>query len=224
MGSPNLTNRGFSLLSDQGNAEIIVKVEANGQNINELSSLFEGAVLITDKLLDCVKIYLEDKSKDAISSSEDSNWPITIAEMSAPPGDYSRLLVSECFMSDGSWMQKDHLPLGLITSNIAHDLSLLGISVEAQLIDCRTINISEKLQRTKIFRWFESSLSKLEDKEMYFGQAAALLHDALLDDPRPYRSEVKELLTNLISWIRLSPKCGLTVDRPSYSERIRLND
>ena len=222
MGSPNLTNRGFSLFSDEGNAEIIVKVEANNENINELSSLFNRAVLITDKLFYDVKSYLEGKSKVTFTSSEDSNWPITKAEMSFPPGDYSRLLVSECFMSNCSWIHKDSFPSDNISPNIAHDFSLLGVTAELPPLDCREIEFAEAIKRTKIFRWLESSLYKLQDREMYFGQASALLHDALLDDPRPYRSEVKDLLANLFAWIGTFPKCGLVIDRPNHSERVRI--
>jgi len=222
IGSPNLTNRGFSLLSEQGNAEIIVKVEANNANLNELGLLFDRAVLIDSKLFYDIRSYLEGKPKDFFTSSEDSNWPITKAEMSFPLGDYSRLLVSECFMSNGSWILNDFLPADDILPNIAHDLSLLGFAAELPPLHCREAEITEAIKRTKIFKWLESFLYKLPEREMYFGYASSLLHDALLNDPRPYRSEVKDLLANLFSWIQIFPKCGLMVDRPNRSERVRI--
>ena len=222
MGSPNLTSRGFSLLSDKGNAEIIVKVEANNENINELSILFDQAVLITNKLFDDIKAYLDGKATVTTTSSDNSNWPITRAEMNCSPGNCARLLVSECFMSNGSWMIRDNLSINEITPNIAHDLSLLAITADLPLLDCRKIATSENLKRTKIFRWLERTLIKLPQKEMYFGQATALLQDALLDDPRPYRSEVKDLLANLFAWIGVFPECGLMVDCPKHSERVSI--
>jgi len=222
VGSPNLTNRGFSLISDKGNAEIMVKVESTAENVNVLSSLFDSAVLINDRIFFDVKSYLEAHSKTTLTSAEISTWPITIAEASLSPKNCSKLLVSECFMSNGSWMLNANLVSEDVTPNIAHDLSLLSIPPELLPMEHNDIEILEFFKRTKIFRWIEYSLYQQENREMYFGNACALLHDALLDDPRPYRSEVKYLLANLFAWIRLFPKCGLLVDRPNHSERIRV--
>lgn len=36
-----------------------------------------------------------------------------------------------------------------------------------------------------------------------FGEITAALHDALADDPKPYRSNVKALLANLILYIKI---------------------
>ena len=125
-------------------------------------------------------------------------------------------------MNDGSWMLNGTLPVNNITPNIAHDLSLLGITTDSLPVNCSEIKISEAISRTKIFRWLAYNVHKHTEKEIYFGETSALLHDALLDDPKPYRSEVKELLANLLAWIKVSPKCGLTVDKPGYSERISI--
>jgi hypothetical protein len=79
------------------------------------------------------------------------------------------------------------------------------------------------LRGTRILQWLTRELSAVEDGQLYFGAIAAKLHEALIDDPRPYRRDVKTLLVNLLSWIKLYPECGLQVDRPGYSERVRLH-
>jgi len=35
-----------------------------------------------------------------------------------------------------------------------------------------------------------------------FGKYSELLHGALVDDPRPYRKQVKELVANMFNWTK----------------------
>lgn len=65
-------------------------------------------------------------------------------------------------------------------------------------------------------------LTKHENHELYFGEASVLLHNVLLNDPKPYRKEVKELLGNLLRWIEILKYEEICVDRPKHSQRIRL--
>ena len=48
------------------------------------------------------------------------------------------------------------------------------------------------------------------------------LHNALVEDPKPYRREVKELLSNLLSWVEELEMEEIVIDRPNYSQRIRI--
>jgi len=50
------------------------------------------------------------------------------------------------------------------------------------------------------------------------------LHSALLDDPTPYRSEVKVLVQNLFSWISIvGPKsAGIECVKPNHTQVLRL--
>ena len=55
-----------------------------------------------------------------------------------------------------------------------------------------------------------------------FGRLTALLHDALIDDPRPYRSSVKHLLSNLLAWISRLQDSHIAVHRPRYTSVVTL--
>jgi hypothetical protein len=61
--------------------------------------------------------------------------------------------------------------------------------------------------------------------EVYFGALSAALHDWLVEDPAPYRREVKVLVKNIYGWVAnlSASSIGLCVDRPNHSERIRLS-
>ena len=60
------------------------------------------------------------------------------------------------------------------------------------------------------------------EKEMYFGAITAQLHNTLLNEPKPYRQDVKQLLSNLLNWVTElgSPEIG--IDRPNHSQRVYL--
>ena len=56
---------------------------------------------------------------------------------------------------------------------------------------------------------------------MYFGAITVSLHNVLLNEPKPYRKDVKVLLGNLLSWVEDLDINMLKVDRPNYSQRVR---
>jgi hypothetical protein len=59
---------------------------------------------------------------------------------------------------------------------------------------------------------------------MFFGELSQKLHNALISDPKPYRREVKQMLANLLNLIEKLDMEEITVDRPNYSQRVRLVD
>jgi hypothetical protein len=72
------------------------------------------------------------------------------------------------------------------------------------------------------FQWLLQQLNESEDKTCHFGDLSSRLHDALLDDPKPYRADVKDLVSDLLSWSTVLMRNRVVVDRPQHSERIRL--
>lgn len=77
------------------------------------------------------------------------------------------------------------------------------------------------------FRWSNAYLwllnvLKENDGCMYFGAITEKLHNALVSDPKPYRRDVKQLLANLLSMIERLQMDEVIVDRPNYSQRVRL--
>ena len=66
------------------------------------------------------------------------------------------------------------------------------------------------------------AIASIERKCLYFGALTEKLHNALVEDPKPYRREVKELLSNLLSWVEELEMEEIVIDRPNYSQRIRI--
>ena len=71
------------------------------------------------------------------------------------------------------------------------------------------------------FRWLLKQLNE-DDGCLYFGNLSQRLHSSLIDDPTPYRSEVKKLLQSLLKQVETYCQEDVTIDRPRHSQRVRL--
>jgi hypothetical protein len=217
IGSANLTRRGFSVGGNDGNIEILTRVPVELRNVELLQDMFIGAVQLDEDLVEQVRAWLKDHAYAQGSAANSSpTWPL-LAREAALQQAVTRLTVSECFLTDGSWTGKAGGEKAAFDAERRHDLSLLALTELEE-----HGGVARALRRTRMLQWLEHELNAVEDGQLYFGAITAKLHEALIDDPRPYRRDVKTLLANLLSWIKQYPECGLQVDRPGYSERVRL--
>jgi len=86
-----------------------------------------------------------------------------------------------------------------------------------------TAILKKAFMKCNAYRWLKSLLEQKEDNEIYFGELSALIHDVIINDPKPYRKEVKELQTNLLNWIVELDIDEIQIDRPKHSQRIKLS-
>ena len=57
---------------------------------------------------------------------------------------------------------------------------------------------------------------------LYFGELAENLHNTIISDPKPYRRDVKTMLSNLLKLVEEMEMEEIIIDRPNYSQRISL--
>ena len=57
---------------------------------------------------------------------------------------------------------------------------------------------------------------------MFFGELSARLYSVVVSDPKPYRKDVKKMLSNLLKLIEELEMEEIVIDRPNYSQRIRI--
>ncbi len=212
VGSTNITAGGLGFKS-QANAEMNTLVTCSDENVRIVRSQFHGATRVTDQLYERIRLDLECMQKSEIPSPQ---WSLDVISMLQPPVSPTSLLVDECLLTDGRWWAQG---LGEARDTSAeHDLRLLGMDSGRRSEG----ELPSALRRTKCVRWLTDQLMRVPQRELYFGALSAALHEALLDDPGPRRSEVKSLLQNLLSWIQLAGLPELSVDRPTHSQRVRL--
>ena len=69
--------------------------------------------------------------------------------------------------------------------------------------------------------WLVNKLKELPNSEIYFGALSAELHKVIINDPKPFRKEIKNLQSNLLNWITELKMDDVIIDRPNHSQRIR---
>ena len=99
-----------------------------------------------------------------------------------------------------------------------HDLRLLGLQ---NALDSEVLCMA--VAQSKAYQWLKGFLAKESGQQAWFGRITAGLFDSLLDDPRPYRSEIKQMLGNLIEYVTQCGAHEIIVDRPKHSVRCSRN-
>jgi len=209
IGSFNLTRKGFSI-NRIGNDEAGVLIPCTPATNSFVDDLFSRSIALDEDLFKQIADFISFAGKGKDLACE---WPAEIQVKLQPnPESVSKLLVTECF-----FCTYDEFCDARSTAR-SHDLSLLGMR-EVESTDPK--RLAEQVRQTRLFTWLTEQLRQSAG-EIYFGQLTALLHDALFDDPKPYRKDVKNLLVNFLSWLKALGIQEIYIDRPQHSERIQL--
>lgn len=198
VGSANATSSGMSI-GGSGNYEMATACELSDKDVKDLDLLLRGAVEMNDEIYNLMLSSIENCT---VSNTVIASWPEEITKMYVP--DYSLLFT------------EDFPPCQHPAEASAEDLIFLNLFPGASFTE-----IKNAFQRCKCFQWILSLVMNSDSQEMYFGEITVTLHEILLNDPKPYRKDVKQLLSNLLSWIDDIAIDNLRVDRPNHSQRVR---
>jgi hypothetical protein len=203
-GSANLTGKGLAII-ENSNLESCSRINACIVSKNFIAKIVDSAIPIDlttlDKMADFLKEF--DSSTD---SSMPVQWPEDILSIS-----------SELFVSD--------FPLGQ-PGEMANEY-MLNPSLAFAQIETNKDNYdvaSNIFKQSKAYKWLIKQIQdNTGNRDFGFGQISSLLHDALADDPGPYRQEVKNLQVNLYSYLKLYASNEIEVYIPGRrSEVLRL--
>lgn len=211
IGSPNLTGSGMSLVP-VANKELGIKVQATDNDIRTVRVLNEEAVTVDDQIFNDLKKWKE--SLPEIKKQIFLDFPESIKQKISE--NYEKIWVHNF-----PWSQPDELlNIKDLNENIIHDLELFGLAKE----EISKEKLHRAFEKSKIYNWFINQILQKIDKEIYFGNLSSIIHQSLLDDPKPYRKNIKNLQTNLYNFIKYFNFKKIKIDRPNYSERIKLID
>lgn len=198
VGSANATNSGLSI-GRTGNMEMAALVDVESKDIEKISKIFDDAILVCDDILARLKLQIE--AVDEEEKKEIHNWDASITTMFNPHIDtlFSYELPENFRLSRGEYF------------------SFLDETYDGDI---------EKFKET--FRWSNAYLwlsTTLKENGgcLYFGTLSEKLHNALISDPKPYRRDVKQMLANLLGLIEKLGMDDIIIDRPNYSQRVRIN-
>jgi len=99
---------------------------------------------------------------------------------------------------------------------ITDSLEFLNIAQNSSIYE-----IKAAFRWSKAYLWLCDTLAN-NNNELYFGSISEKLHNVLVNDPKPYRKEVKELRQNLLNWVIELDMDAIIIDRPNYSQRVTL--
>lgn len=213
LGSANVTGPGFRLVPG-GNREIGTVLKPDSGDEALLEAMFEESIGLTQALFNEFEHLVLNSPRQKEADDVDSvEWPQGMTQK----GPIRRLWVAEAVWSPSPISMLTTDPI-LLSSERAHDLQLLGMTDSVALTQAL---LRQRFIESRIWHWLISRLRE-RDGELYFGEICSLLHTSLLDDPKPYRKDVKTLVSNLFAWSEQLGGGHVRVDRPNYSERMRL--
>jgi len=206
VGSSNLTGAGFGL-TEKSNFELSTKIEVTDIDIDKVNKYIDSCKTMTDDLYDQIKDFVDTIEPPKKISYE---WPSSIKNLLEQEIDY--LWVDELLFTNPNNHHTE--------DDIEHDLSLLGVND----LDVETDLLKAKFTQLRVTKWLRNQLLKEESKSLRFGAISSRLHDALLNNPKPYRKEVKSLQSNLFKWIKYLNLSEFKFSKYNYSESISLID
>lgn len=198
--SANATLSGLSI-GKTGNIELGTLVDIEPQDIEKINKLFQDAIEIDDIILDKLRNQYNNSQKDGGCKNLSYKWSSDILDMFEP--DIETLFSYE--LPDS----------GEVTTG--DFLGFLDMEVKENNLD----EIKETFRWSNSYLWLLRTL-KNNDGCIYFGALSAELHDAVITDPKPYRKDIKQMLANLLSIIEILHMDEISIDRPNYSQRVKL--
>lgn len=203
-GSANLTGKGLALV-DVSNLEACIKIKACEDSKSFISKIVDSAYELTAETIDAMERYISEIEQ--IDKPEiQMDWPENIISQS------NDLFVSDFPLGAPGDFVKEYevnpsLPFAQI-ENVRDDFELA----------------STLFKKSKTYKWLVKQIRENKsDRDLGFGQVSRLLHDALADDPAPYRQQVKDLQVNLYSYLKLYASEELEIYIPGHrSEALRL--
>lgn len=197
VGSANTTKRGLSI-GIAGNVEMATLVDIESQDIDKINKLYRDAIVVDENVYNMMKNQYE----AAVRTSDGGSlfWNNNIAGLFNPHVDY---------------LFSHELP--------DTDALIEGMYISFLDIACTSDKsvIKEALRWSNAYIWLQTIL-KENGGCLYFGFLSEKLHNALVNDPKPYRKDVKKLLANLLSIVSELNMEEIEIDRPNYSQRIQL--
>lgn len=199
VGSANATNSGLNI-GKTGNMEMAAFVDVEPDDIEKIGNLFRDAILVDTGILANLKQQFD--SAEKAESTEGYIWDNSIMNLFNP-----------------------HIET-LFSYELPEDFEL-KLGEYFQFLDEIFDGNKEKLKET--FRWCNAYLWLLDtlrnhDGCVYFGELSASLHNAVVSDPKPYRKDVKKMLANLLKLVEELGMEEIIIDKPNYSQRIRLKN
>ncbi len=216
VGSANITGKGLSVVPG-ANRELGVYFTASKQDIAVYNNILSESTFITDDIYVKIHQFLSIQQKK-FTNIQRSYWPKEIKNILQKPP--QKLWVADMLWSNPQNIFNIDELNESDKKSVLHDIRILGLMNE-ELSDEN--KIKKAFMNSRPWKWFYNQLTNSKNKELYFGMVSEILHNSLLDDPKPYRKDVKDLVQNLYSWVTFLKSDKIVIDVPGKkSQRIKV--
>lgn len=206
VGSANATTRGLAL-SSHHNDEFGVCVVAGCAVHQKLNDYLRSVTWVDDELYSQITAELDQMPKS--NQSLTPVWSESIQSILRKENQY--VWMHELPFNEPYQLLKRY---NENSDSIEHDLELLGLNRDYLTLERAAIAFTS----SRAYEWCYDVIRGNEP--LWFGRFTHMLHNAILDDPTPYRREIKELTHVLCAWLKLFPST-FELTRPRHSEVIR---
>ena len=207
VGSANATASGLAL-TDGHNDEFGFCFEAGVADHNKLKSYLNSVTWVDDRLFSILTTELSKIPNS--SSSYPTSWSEDTKSKLKPSG-------KEIWVHELPLHAPEQLKANYVTNDIGfkHDIELLGLREKKFTME----EAISGFANSRAYSWCHDVIR--ECQSLSFGGMTAKLHDSVLDDPVPYRRQIKDLTSVLFSWAECFPSV-FEITRPKYSQVIKL--
>lgn len=207
LGSANLTGRGLSIYG-AGNVEVGTCIDPSATDMAKFNLFIDNDVVWLDQEL------FHTLSTEVLASKAENialidDWSAAINEQLY--NKTSHLWVSELvFTSPRSLLFPD-----FESAEIVHDFDLLNLDIDN--FDADTLR--RGFLNSRLYQWVRDTVGV--DNEVRFGWLTNQLHNALCDDVKSDRSEIKEFVITVFDWFKFIPDV-FEVNKFNVSETVRI--
>ena len=183
-GSANMTGKGLALI-EKSNLEACTEVAPTVASKTFIKKIIDSSIELTLEHLDKMQKFIDGFTQtDNVEIPE--NWPEDIISKT-----------TGLFISD--------FPLSKPGDTC--EIYEINRSLEFAVIEKNKSNFDYaqyQFKRSKAFCWLKRLLIEHKGgRDLGFGQISSLLHEAVCDDPAPYRRDIKGIQANLYEYLSL---------------------
>lgn len=199
-GSANMTSSGLDM-NGAGNYEMASFVKIEQGDIQKIKKLFDNSIAVTEKIIKTLKEQYE-LAKDNMMINKNLEWSSEIKNLVITK-------VKTLFSYDLPDSENVNFRSG-------DRIDFLDFITDGNIETVKNVFMS-----SNCYKWLFNILVE-NNGCIFFGELTQKLHDSIVEEPKPYRKDVKQMLSNLLCWIQKLKVDTIVIDRPNHSQRIRL--
>lgn len=199
-GSANMTSSGLDM-NGAGNYEMASFVKIEHGDIQKIKNLFDNSIAVTEKIIKTLKEQYE-LAKNNTMINKNLEWSSEIKNL-------ANTKVKTLFSYDLPDSENINFRSG-------DRIDFLDFITDGNIETVKNIFMS-----SNCYKWLFNILVE-NNGSIFFGELTQKLHDSIVEEPKPYRKNIKQMLSNLLNWIQELKIDNIIIDRPNHSQRIRL--